>query len=113
METIFIYPAEPSDAAIELYHYMPNCAQAWRMAEQAFRNYERKRAKGTYDAVLARKGLAYAVEQAARCYIADHCTPDTKWHAMFTPADRRAVAHLIMTDTENEWSVGNYWSVAA
>lgn len=113
MQNIFIHPAEPSDAAVELYHYMRNCAPAWRMAEHAFRNYERKRAKGTYDAALARKGLSYAVETAARCYNTDHGTPDVKWHAMFPPSDRRAVAHLIMTDTENEWDVGNYWSIAA
>lgn len=110
MQSVFIHPAEPSDAARELYLYTPNCASAWLMAEQAFRNYERKRAKGAYDAALARQGLLHAVEQAAREYTREHGAPGDKWHAMFTPADRRAAAHLIMTDTEAEWASGNSWS---
>ena len=110
MQNLFIHPAEPSDAARELYFYTPNCAGAWLMAEAAFRNYERKRAKGTYDAALARKGLRYAVETAAKEYARAHGGPGDKWHAMFTPADRAAVAHMIMTDTEAEWAAGNHWS---
>jgi hypothetical protein len=107
---LFIYPAEPSEAARELYLYTRNCAAAWCMAEAAFRNYERKRAKGQYDAALARKGLIYAVEQAARLYTLENGAPGDKWHALFLPADRRAAAHLIMTDTEAEWACGNSWS---
>jgi len=101
---------ELTDAARELYFYTINCAPAWQTAEAAFRNYERKRAKGQYDATLARKGLSYAVEQAARHYVADHCAADDKWHDMFKPADRAAVADMIMNDAEAEWSVGNGWS---
>jgi hypothetical protein len=103
----------PTAAANELYCYISNCATAWGQAEHIFRNYERKRAKGTYDATLARKGMLHAVETAARCYVIEHCDRATKWHAMFTPADRRAVADMVMTDTENEWDVGNFWSIAA
>ena len=55
MQNIFIHPAEPSDAARELYLYATNCASAWLMAEAAFRNYERKRAKG----------LCYVIERDA------------------------------------------------
>jgi hypothetical protein len=101
---------ECSDAAHELYLYTSNCAPAWAMAEAAFRNYERKRAKGTYDAALARKGLAYAIERAAREYVKDHCDAATKWHGMFTPADRAAAAHMVMTDAESEWAAGNSWT---
>jgi hypothetical protein len=100
----------PSDAARELHIWMTtSCATAWATAEQAFRNYERRRAKGTYDPTLARKGLAYAVEQAARDYVVEFCGPDERWHAIFPPADRAAVADMVMTDTENEWAVGNTW----
>jgi hypothetical protein len=102
-----------NDAARELYMYASNCADAWRMAEHAFRNYERKRAKGTYDATLARKGLSYAVETAAKEYVREFGTPGDKWRAMFTPADRAAVADAIMTDTETEWAAGNYWGQPA
>lgn len=112
MTNLFIHPAEPSEAARELYLYMSNCADAWRQAEYTFKLYERKRAKGVYDAALARKGMTYAVETAARCYVRDNGGPGDKWHKMFTPADRAAVAHLIMTDTEAEWAAGNYWSIA-
>ena len=110
MTNVFLHPDEPSDAARELYLYAANCPPAWAQAEAAFRNYERKRAKGSYDAALARQGLRYAVETAAREYAREHGASDGKWHAMFTPADRRAVAHLIMADTEDEWAAGNYWS---
>ena len=55
----------PTAAANELYCYISNCATAWGQAEHIFRNYERKRAKGTYDATLARKGMLHAVETAA------------------------------------------------
>ncbi len=102
-----------TDAARELHLYLANCEPAWRMAEAAFRNYERKRAKGTYDAALARKGLSYAVEQAARLYTLENGTPGDKWHALFPPADRAIVADLTMTDAEAEWAAGNYWSAAA
>lgn len=111
MQNIFIHPTEPSDAARELYLYMPaSCAKAWAQAEHYFRNLERKRTKGTYDAALARKGMLYAVETAAKEYVRDHGGPGDKWHTMFTPADRAAVAHLIMTDTETEWTAGNSWT---
>lgn len=111
MTNMFIHPSEPSDAAQELYCYMTNCARAWRQAEHYFGNLERKRAKGAYDAALARKGLLYAVETAAKEYVREHDAPGAKWHAMFTPADRASVAHMVMTDTETEWKAGNYWSV--
>lgn len=100
----------PSDAARELYFYTANCAPAWRMAEAAFRNYERKRAKGQYDAALARQGLRYAIETAAKEYARENGGPGDKWHVLFTPADRAAAAHLTMCDAEHEWAVGNYWS---
>jgi hypothetical protein len=101
----------PSDAARELYIWLTtSCAAAMATAEHAFRNYERKRARGVYDAALARKGLAYAVEQAARDYVSEFCGPGEHWHAIFPPADRAAVADMVMTDTENEWAIGNFWS---
>lgn len=109
MQNIFIHPAEPSDAARELYLYATNCAPAWLMAEAAFRNYERKRAKGTYDAALARQGLRYAIETAAKEYVREHSAPGDKWHAMFKPADRAAAAHMLMSDAEAEWAAGNSW----
>lgn len=103
-----------NDEARELYFYMTTgCAPAWRMAEAAFRNYERKRAKGTYDPALARKGLPYAVTTAAKEYLREHGAPGDDWAAMFPPAVRAAVADAIMSNTETEWSVGNYWGERA
>jgi len=100
----------PSDAARELHIWMTtSCAAAMATAEHAFRNYERKRARGAYDATLARKGLAYAVEQAARDYVAEFCGPSERWHAIFPPADRATVADMVMTDAEHEWAIGNTW----
>ena len=102
-----------TDEARELHLYMTNCAPAWRVAEAAFRNYERKRAKGAYDPALARKGLSYAVTTAAKEYVREHCGPADAWHAIFPPAVRAAVADAVMTNAENEWSVGNYWGERA
>jgi hypothetical protein len=102
-----------TDTARELHLYMVNCADAWRQAEYTFRNYERKRAKGTYDPYKARAGLRYAVEAAAKLYARDHCDALTHWYDVFPAAARREVADVIMTDAEHEWSVGNFWSIAA
>lgn len=44
-----------NDEARDLYFYTRNCEPAWRMAEAAFRNYERKIAKGTYDPARAQR----------------------------------------------------------
>ena len=102
--------SNPSDAARELYIWLTtSCAAAMATAEHAFRNYERKRARGAYDPALARKGLAYALEQAARDYVREFCGPGERWHAIFPPADRAAVADMVMADTENEWAIGNTW----
>lgn len=100
-----------SEAAKELYLYMTNCADAWKEAEYTFRLLERKRAKGIYDATKARKGMVYAVETAARCYVRDHCARDDRWHKIFAPADRAAVADMVMNDAETEWAAGNYWTI--
>lgn len=103
-----------NDEARELYFYMTtSCARAMAAAEAAFRNYERKIAKGTYDPALARKGLAYAVTTAAKEYLREHGAPGDDWAAMFPPAVRAAVADAIMADTETEWSAGNYWGERA
>lgn len=102
-----------NDEARELYFYMTtSCARAMAAAEAAFRNYERKRAKGTYDPALARKGLAYAVTMAAKEYAREHSAPGD-WSGMFPPAVRAAVADAIMADTEHEWRIGNYWGERA
>ena len=48
-----------SDAARELHLYASNDAATWQQVEAIARNYERKRAKGSYDSALAAKGLVY------------------------------------------------------
>ena len=102
-----------SDAAHELHLYANNDAATWRQVEAVARNYERKRAKGTYDSALAIKGMIYAAEAAAKGYVRDHCDSATKWHAMFTPVDRVAVAAMLVADLESEWACGNSWTPAA
>jgi hypothetical protein len=99
-----------TNEARELYLYTANHAPAWRMAEAAFRNYERQRAKGTYHPYKARAGLRYAVDAAARFYVREHCDTRTLWYDVFPAAARREAADAIMTDAEHEWSVGNFWS---
>jgi hypothetical protein len=103
---------DTTDAARELYLYASNDAATWRQVEAIARNYERKRAKGTYDSALAVIGLIYAAENAAKAYVRDHCDSATKWHDMFKPTDRATVAALLRDDMESEWSAGNSWTVA-
>lgn len=99
-----------TEEARELHLYLTNYAPAWRVAEHAFRNYERKRAKGAYHPYKARAGLRYAVETAAKEYAREHADARTLWYDLFPAAVRREVADAVMTDAEHEWSVGNFWS---
>lgn len=99
-----------SDTARELHLFASNDAAVWRAVEHLARNYERKRAKGAYNSDLARKGMAYPVEAAAKAYVRAHCDAATKWCDMFPPADRHAVAALLVDHLEGEWSVGNAWT---
>jgi hypothetical protein len=103
---------DTTDAARELYLYAINHAATWQQIEAIARNYERKRAKSTYDSALAAKGLIYAAETAAKAYVRDHCDSATKWHDMFKPSDRVTVAALLRDDMESEWDAGNGWTVA-
>ena len=101
-----------SDAARELHLYASNHAATWQQVEAIARNYERKRAKGTYDSALAVIGLIYAAENAAKAYTRDHCDSATKWNKMFTPDDRVTVAALLRDDLESEWDAGNSWTAS-
>lgn len=103
---------DTTDAARELHLYAANDAATWRQVEAIARNYERKRAKGTYDRALAVKGLLHAADSAAKAYVRDHCDSATKWHDMFKPADRAATAELLLEFLEDEWNAGNSWTVA-
>jgi len=106
--------ADPTttEAARELALYAANNERVWRAVEHVLRNYERKRARGTYCPTLARKGMLHPVEMAARDYAREYGAPGDQWHHLFTPADRAQAADLIMIDAETEWSAGNYWALA-
>ena len=99
-----------TDAARELHLFASNDAAVWRAVEHLARNYERKRAKGAYNSDLARKGMAYPVEAAAKAYVRQQCDAATKWNVTFPPADRQAVAALLVDHLEGEWSAGNAWT---
>ena len=101
---------EPSDAARELFLFTNNDAAVWRQVEYVARNYERKRAKGMYDTALARKGMMYPVDLAAKAYTRAHCDAGTPWHAAFPPADRHAVAAMLVEYLEGELQAGNAWT---
>ena len=101
---------EPSDAARELFLFASNDAASWRHVEYVARNYERKRAKGLYCSDLARKGMMYPADMAAKAYARAHCDAGTPWHAAFPPADRHAVAAMFVAYLESEWQAGNAWT---
>jgi len=104
--------ATTTEAARELALFTAHNQRAWRAVEHVLRNYERKRARGTYCPTLARKGMLHPVEMAARDYAREYGAPGDQWFDLFTPADRAQAADLIMTDAEAEWSAGNYWTLA-
>jgi hypothetical protein len=104
--------ATTTDAARELALFTAHNQRAWRAVEHVLRNYERKRARGTYCPTLARKGMLHPVEMAARDYARECGAPGDQWHHLFTPADRAGAAAIIMADAETEWSAGNYWALA-
>lgn len=49
---------------------------------------------------------------AAKEYAREHSAP-SDWPRLFPPAARAAVADAIMSDTEAEWRIGNYWGERA
>jgi hypothetical protein len=100
--------ATTTEAARDLALYAANNERAWRAVEHVLRNYERKRARGTYCPRLARKGMLHSVDMAAREYDAANRAIG-RGGRTFTPADRAGAADLIMIDAETEWSAGNYW----
>lgn len=95
------------DTQRELYIWITtSCAPAMVQHDHLARLYERRRAKGTYDRALAAKGLLHAVETGAKDYCREF---GGRWHAMFVPADRLAVAQAMRDDLEAEWACGNSW----
>lgn len=104
--------ATTTEAARELALFTANNERVWRAVEHILRNYERKRARGTYCSKLARKGMLHPVTMAAREYAREYGAPSDRWFDLFTPADRAGAAAIIMADAETEWSVGNYWTLA-
>lgn len=96
-----------NDTQRELYIWITtSCARAMAQHDDLARAYERRRAKGTYDRELAAKGLLHAVETGARDYCREF---GGRWHSMFVPADRLAVAAALRDDLEDEWACGNSW----
>lgn len=98
-----------TEDARELEIYIGNTHAAWARVEAIARNYERKRAKGTYNSTLAAKGFAYLVRDAAHMYSREFST-GRDGMALFPRAVRDEVCAALRDNLEAEWSAGNYWS---
>lgn len=99
-----------NDTQRELYVWITtSCAAAMAQHDHLARLYEHRRAKGTYNRTLAAKGLLHAVGAGAKDYVHHFGGKDDRWHTMFKPADRLAVAQAMRDDLENEWACGNSW----
>jgi hypothetical protein len=57
------------------------------------KNLQKKMKKGEYEQDKARKLWGYHADRAAQSYHKEHGTPDTPWHKMFSPAERKEAAH--------------------
>lgn len=110
-----------TDTQRELYLYASNTAAIWRNVEHSYRNLERKQKRGVFDPSLAVKLLEYNATDAAKACYKEHGSSgwDTysieprpmpnRWHDMFAPADRTAVAAALLENFTDERAAGNSW----
>ena len=71
-------------------------------------NLMRKRAKGTYDSTKAAKLFGYLADAGAQKCAKFYDDDRRPWHAIFPPADRRAVARAMEKSFRDEADLGNY-----
>lgn len=71
-------------------------------------NLMRKRAKGTYDSTKAAKLFGYLADSGAKKCAKFYDDDRRPWHAVFPPADRRAVARAMEESFRVEADLGNY-----
>lgn len=67
-----------------------------------YKNFQRKKANGTYNHELAVKGMMYAVNDSNKNY-------KKEFGYSFTPSVRRAVARNMVKFFEAEYDSGNRW----
>lgn len=98
-----------TDDARELDLYIMNDAGFVSRVEAIARNYERKRAKGTYDSKRAAKGFHRLTLDAAHAYSSDFST-GRDGARMFPKRVRLEVCESLREHLESEWSAGNFWA---
>jgi len=99
-----------NETARELQMHIDNSAQLVKqVAEPTYRNLEKKMAKGTYGEKLAHQAMVNLATAGARDYVAQYCTAGEKWHEMFSVADRRDCAAMLLKSFADEVACGNGW----
>lgn len=98
-----------TDDARELDLYIRNDAGFVARVEATARNYERKRAKGTYDSKRAAKGFQNLTLDAAHAYSRDFST-GRDGARMFPRSVRLEVCESLREHLESEWGAGNFWT---
>lgn len=96
--------------ARELQLYIDNTYDLMRqVAEPTYRALERRINNGTYDPDKAHKAMVNVATAGAKSYAREYCTAGEVWHQMFSVADRRECATMLLSSFNNEIACGNGW----
>jgi len=95
---------EPNEHEVrELQLYVENDSRVYHSRLiPIYKNFQRKKANGTYEHELAVKGMMYAVNDSNKNYKND-------FGYSFTVSVRQAVARNMVNFFEDEYSAGNRW----
>lgn len=102
-----------TEEARELHLWLTSERKLWPSVEAYYRNLERHKARGKFDAAKAVSGLAGLMREAAKEYGRQHCTGADSGLAMFSPVCRLEVAAALVADFECEYEAGNRWGKEA
>lgn len=99
-----------SAEAMELYYAATTDGDNYRQfLRPAYVSLERHHRRGRYDRDRAVTLIEkHTLASIAKRYVQSHCSSDTVWHRLFTPADRLEVAGLIVDHHLAEMEIGNY-----
>lgn len=101
-------PYTLSEEARELYFYVETNAIIYPEKKAAIARLCRHIARGDYDQRLAEKALYTLATSAAMKYAREHCSPDQKYHQIFSVSDRQEAARRFREEFEIEYDC-NQW----
>lgn len=101
---------EMTHEAVELELYLENSSEYYNQIKAIRQNLNNKALRGSYSKELAPKAWIYVVDRAAKGYVREFCSSNTRWHDIFTPACRRQVARNMAEQFEQSVEFGRIWN---